>query len=304
MLAIPPSADVVFERYSDSAAAFITLDSNNASVYKQLYRAAKAKLKLRLKVTVMNKEPVMPRPATVEDEVPSPSENQSESNRYQSPPASPPVAPVIEEPPKETTSLPSVAEIQRGFEDLLLNRTSCTFARRPMHTTSNTDIPVTRGAAARDKWFAELASVCHDRQTAIRNKTGPPVPVLSQTSSYSVYCNNCNGPIPDEHYHCSTCDDGDYDLCQACIDSGALCGGDGHWMIKRFVKNGKVITSTTETLPPRISHNESKTTLVEVETKEEEEEEEIATRTCNSCIQGEFSCILLYPLASKLIIFL
>jgi next-to-BRCA1 protein 1 len=195
------------------------------------------------------------------------------------------VAPVNEETAKETASLPSVAEIQRGFEDLLLNRTSCTFARRALHGASSAEIPVTRGAAARDKWFAELASVCHDRQTAIRNKTGPPAPVPAQMSSYSVYCNNCNGPIPDEHYHCSTCDDGDFDLCQACIDSGVLCGGDGHWMIKRFVKNGKVITSTTETLAPRSSRNESKTTLVEVE----ETKEDTATRTCNSCIQGELS---------------
>ena len=43
---------MVFERYSDSAAAFVRLDSDNAGVYKQLYRAAKAKLKLRIKATV------------------------------------------------------------------------------------------------------------------------------------------------------------------------------------------------------------------------------------------------------------
>jgi next to BRCA1 gene 1 protein len=150
-----------------------------------------------------------------------------------------------------------------------------------MPSTSNTEIPVTRGAAARDKWFAELAGVSQDRQNAVRNNSGAPA---SSVSIFSVYCNHCNDAIPDEHYHCSTCDDGDFDLCQACVDDGVLCGGDGHWMIKRFVKNGKVINSTTETIAPKPkvpSFSESKTTLVPEETKI------IATRTCNSCIQGE-----------------
>ncbi len=57
-------------------------------------------------------------------------------------------------------------------------------------------------------------------------------------------------------------------------------------MIKRFVKNGRVITSTTETLAPRaVPHSESKTTLVAVE--EKEAKVETATRTCNSCIEGK-----------------
>jgi len=51
LLAIPDDEEVVFERWSDSAASYIVLDSNKPAVYKQLYRAAKAKLKLRIKVT-------------------------------------------------------------------------------------------------------------------------------------------------------------------------------------------------------------------------------------------------------------
>jgi next-to-BRCA1 protein 1 len=56
---------VVFERYSDSAAAFVRLDSDNSSVYKQLYRAAKAKLKLRIKATV-TRSPLEAQPAVTE----------------------------------------------------------------------------------------------------------------------------------------------------------------------------------------------------------------------------------------------
>lgn len=55
LLAIDSSKDTTFERYSDSLAGFITLDSDNPAVYKQLYRAAKAKGKLRLRVTIKDK---------------------------------------------------------------------------------------------------------------------------------------------------------------------------------------------------------------------------------------------------------
>lgn len=48
---LPEDQEVLFERYSDSAASYVTLDPTNPAVYKQLYRAAKAKLKLRIKAT-------------------------------------------------------------------------------------------------------------------------------------------------------------------------------------------------------------------------------------------------------------
>lgn len=122
--------------------------------------------------------------------------------------------------------------------------------------------------------------VSAQRQNAIRNNTGVPPP--PDFNMFSVYCNNCNEPIPDEHYHCSTCDDGDFDLCQKCVDGGCLCEGDDHWMIKRSLKNGKPINSTTETIAPKRNASESKITLVQPE----ESELKYATRTCNSCIQG------------------
>ena len=52
LLAITPQQEVVFERFSDSAGGYIVLDPKNAHVFKTLIRAAKAKLKLRLKATV------------------------------------------------------------------------------------------------------------------------------------------------------------------------------------------------------------------------------------------------------------
>jgi next-to-BRCA1 protein 1 len=58
----------MIERYSDSAAAFVLLDSSNMAVYKQLYRAAKAKSKLKLRVTILEQEPkAVPKPVSVQD---------------------------------------------------------------------------------------------------------------------------------------------------------------------------------------------------------------------------------------------
>jgi hypothetical protein len=75
----------------------------------------------------------------------------------------------------------------------------------------------------------------------------------SVQTSWVVYCNNCNMAMEDEHYHCSICDHGDYDLCPSCVESGIHCPGSGHWMVKRFVKNGSVVNSNTERLTPKRS---------------------------------------------------
>jgi next-to-BRCA1 protein 1 len=56
ILQIPADEQVILERYSDSAAAYVTLDSDKPQVYKTLFRAAKAKLKLRLKATIPSDE--------------------------------------------------------------------------------------------------------------------------------------------------------------------------------------------------------------------------------------------------------
>ncbi|KAL3424571.1 hypothetical protein PVAG01_03852 [Phlyctema vagabunda] len=307
LLNVPPTSEAVFERYSDSAAAFIVLDPHNTSVYKQLYRAAKAKLKLRLKVTITHQESeevveekeeprVMPKPATVEDEEPSSPPEAAQASFHVDTSATS-SAGALSQSTLETPTLPNpVAELQRGIEGLLLNhsRYSCNAAtmksspgcpyKMPTEAAKSCYIPskearIAHGSNPRDKWFADLANVSQERQDAIRNSTTTPTPV---THIFSVYCNNCENATPDEHYHCDTCDDGDFDLCQSCVSNGVTCNGEGHWMIKRFVQNGKVIASTTETIapsPPKaIPSSESKTTLVPTE-------EDFSARTCNSCIQ-------------------
>jgi next-to-BRCA1 protein 1 len=59
-LQIKADEQVVFERYSDSSASYVTLESDKPQVYKTLFRAAKAKLKLRLRATVPGEQPEVP----------------------------------------------------------------------------------------------------------------------------------------------------------------------------------------------------------------------------------------------------
>lgn len=68
---------------------------------------------------------------------------------------------------------------------------------------------------------------------------------------FAVSCNSCARTAPGAHYHCSTCEDGDFDLCQSCIDQGITCHSDDHWLIKRTVVDGHIIKSSTEKISPK-----------------------------------------------------
>lgn len=131
-------------------------------------------------------------------------------------------------------------------------------------------------------------------------------PVISHNSPRGMFCidcNNCNRSIANEHYHCSICEGGDYDLCPQCIDAGALCHGDGHWLIKRVVMNGVVTNSTTETIPPRSSSaaQESKPASAAVPSQEQSVPEQVPEMSgmatllglpkpiCNGCCLGMYN---------------
>lgn len=302
-LGIPSTTDVVFERYSDSAASFVVLDSNNASVYKQLYRAAKAKLKLRLRVTVKDPSPMVPRPATVEDEVePAVPAIQQEAQ----------VLPIRAIPTSKTearldapsTSTLSSTEASKHTVETMSSTSHATLtsaslppSREAIAAVSSVTsrIPLRCPAARcnelggaprhsmpRDMWFADVVATAKARHAGLRARAAP----LSASSIFTVYCNSCNDAIPDAHYHCSTCDNGDYDLCQSCVTAGAVCNDDNHWLIKRYVKNGQVFNSVTQTVPPKPRANTQSEETVAAYEKEVVEDDELNTRTCNSCLAG------------------
>lgn len=124
------------------------------------------------------------------------------------------------------------------------------------------------------------------------------------SNSFTICCNNCDKPIPDAHWHCSICERGDFDLCQGCIEKGCLCDSEDHWLIKRFVKGGKVINSTTETIAPKKAIKVEEKAIPGAftsEIKREDIHESLdLSRTCNSCVGGEITLCLWFHVSADL----
>ncbi|KAL8327883.1 hypothetical protein RB597_003953 [Gaeumannomyces tritici] len=293
MLVISPDTQCTTERYSDSAASYVTLDPTNAPVFKQLYRAAKAKQKLKLRVTtiippshhVQEAEPepeskhatpnVAPRPVTIED-VPDAAEAK--------PVVPPKCAGILVEPPFDAAAILARARATEADPSLAPSATPRSFqglkdeldkmAKR--HQQWREENLGSADNKPSERARTELASLLASLSARTAATTPPPIPPrqaptgdveapkpaappapAKETQSaavprppFAVYCNSCDRVIPDTHYHCSTCDDGDFDLCQGCVDMGIACYGDDHWLIKRMVRNGMIVTSTTERKAP------------------------------------------------------
>ncbi|KAF2482709.1 hypothetical protein BDY17DRAFT_346752 [Neohortaea acidophila] len=260
-LGIKPEHLVVFERFSDSAGGYIILDPENPQVFKTLIRAAKAKLKLRLKATVVEGS------TTAKKEV---KETTAEPLIVHTPAAM--------ATPRDSTAIDGRSVGTGIFEFREARGTQQT----PVDTS---DAPTPRPFVAdfKDQKVAHGGLAFRTREPAVIAPVGHP---------WSVYCNECDAAMADAHYHCSICDGGDYDLCERCVSLGKLCPGDGHWLIKRFIKDGKVINSTTERISPR----KLTTTPAEPEapkaipgaftdeTKTLSGETIAPTRTCNNCV--------------------
>jgi next-to-BRCA1 protein 1 len=234
-LNISADTEAVFERYSDSATAYVVLDKGNTAVYKQLYRAAKAKQKLKLRITVKPREAEeknAPKPASVEDETEEdaarPSVEPTDVEQEVEEPVISDSAPTT---PEEKTSAQPAPEILTPPVDVYNLR-----SMKEMLDECLTDpVPTTQSARSETTHHTApaCAMVC---PAAFRN--------------YAICCNSCDRAIPDLHYHCDNCDSGDFDLCTECFDRGIRCKGANinHWLIKRFVRNGVIIRSTTERL--------------------------------------------------------
>ncbi|KAL2862950.1 ZZ type zinc finger domain protein [Aspergillus lucknowensis] len=263
LLGIPADTNVIFERYSDSAGAYVCLDSNNPAVFKQLYRAAKAKLKLRIKATVDQSPTQVSAPET--------SSEHPGSARYsylETVLSSPIPAAQAETNPSATTSSTILPESSE--------RSTLPEADKDIWSTTETDV---------------LETANH--REFVLGPDNPGVPVASHTSLAGVFCIDCNycgRAIPNEHYHCNTCADGDYDLCPQCLDSGVTCLGEDHWLVRRFVKDGIITNSTTKTLASHKIKSQEEKSLPEPAPKSTPETVEKPNpigreRICNNCLK-------------------
>ena len=217
---------MVFERYSDSAGVYVLLDSENSSVYKQLYRAAKAKLKLRIKAVVVTPAPSSSTLQKKQHDKSSAKKQQQQqhekatttttTNTNTAGGGSGNAAPAA--PPKKPAT-PHQWQHQQGNE--------------PVRPQCNVHPPTSYHGVD-----TASSSVLH---------TSP-----ATGAAFYVSCNSCSRSIPNEHYHCSICEDGDYDLCSECVHAGVSCLVEDHWLIKRSFKNGLVVNSVTEKVTPKM----------------------------------------------------
>lgn len=297
LLAIPLNQIVIFERFSDSAGAYTTLDSNNPSVYKQLYRAAKAKLKLRIKATLVDDHPTVDPTTTGAAQETSTAADCLNPQRYD--PAAHADRTIIASQPAERTEQTNQEVTSNGA--IPKNQATESRPRQSYDQYLNSVAQSSSFLAELEKQFgietrasvapgSSASAACESlRQRFFSAHIPGHMRNVNVHSSYSVFCNECDHAIPGAHYHCSICDDGDFDLCQSCVDSGVLCGGEGHWLIKRIVKDGKVINSTTETIAPKATKVEDEKESFNSPSSEVKVDAglDVETRTCNSCVGGE-----------------
>ncbi|KAF2773768.1 hypothetical protein EJ03DRAFT_323150 [Teratosphaeria nubilosa] len=286
LLQIKPEQTVVFERFSDSAGGFITLDPNNPQVFKTLIRAAKAKLKLRLKATV------------------TPVDGAEERKEVENTPQKTQPL-IVRSPIYQNNARDSTAFDRRSVGSGIFQFREARNSEQTLLDTTANEAPVPRPFNVdRSDFFNHLNKAASQIDLAIRPKEPGNRPSLVDIASHghpwSVYCNECDSPMADAHFHCSTCDHGDYDLCEDCVAGGKLCPGE-HWLIKRFIQDGKVVNSTTERFAPRAKESESTPSSLapavvpavmpgsfavaeEVKPIVEAPSVPSPTRTCNSCV--------------------
>ncbi|KAF3479899.1 ZZ type zinc finger domain-containing protein [Arthroderma uncinatum] len=289
LLNISPETNIVLQRYSDSAGRYLILDSDHPPVYKQLYRAAKAKLKLRIQVDRIQpeqKHESTEEPEQAEEAVEA-QENPQESS--ESPEHTP------EETELESEKMENLFQNPRGsYLETVLGQAA------PSVPTSQ--YAALRAHQAQKPERCDLFTPLNGRPRRRAFPSPPTLPANTSTATYScailIDCNHCNASIPNEHYHCSICEDGDYDLCQECVDNGVLCPGGTHWLIKRSIIDGMVVNSTTEIVGPKYVQPPSvdKAEPEPVGTWNDEQPvepklevpapEPVAERTCNVCVEA------------------
>ncbi|KAI4748006.1 hypothetical protein E4T50_01708 [Aureobasidium sp. EXF-12298] len=208
LLCIAPDQAVIFERYSDSAAGYVVLDDSNPAVFKTLIRAAKAKLKLKLRASAPKVDAPASEPSIALSSSAAP-ERSALTLDQQS------IGPGIFEFREALSSMKKTdieAPLPRPFDF-----TTSSVVQGPKH-----DLPL------------RVAQSAHVTK-------GP----------WTIFCNACDKIMYNTHYHCGTCEGGDYDLCETCVEQGTSCLGEGHWLVKRCIQDGKLVSSTTERVAPK-----------------------------------------------------
>ncbi len=104
----------------------------------------------------------------------------------------------------------STQEILRNVQDSIASRNASQVSD-PWKADSALKA-ITCYSSAREHCRAELAGL--HQNAAVHPVSMKPRPC----ANFTICCNNCDSAIPDAHWHCSVCDDGDFDLCEDCLN--------------------------------------------------------------------------------------
>jgi len=55
---------------------------------------------------------------------------------------------------------------------------------------------------------------------------------------FMTKCKSCEQSITFEYFHCSICEEGGYDICEACFDRGVVCRDETHLLSNRSLQKG------------------------------------------------------------------
>lgn len=274
------SNHVYFERFSDSLGGYVSLDPTNREVFKSLQRAAKAKLKLKLRVREVSPAVVKAVDVQFAQTMGEAHSDNDKANKTGTKMATAPT--------QQTTA------VSKGD----------TSTQNRQGETSN-NLPHKANGTHADAAMTSLIDM------SIRSKPSSNAPsavitnnVANAAAVWLIYCNECDNALADTHYHCSICQSGDYDLCEACVDKGKTCR-DEHWLIKRTIKDGMIVSSTTErhaSRQPQVSSS-AEAVIKGGNVKTELDftmpgafkddkvssplDEDDGSRTCNSCLNGK-----------------
>ena len=287
VLEVPSDKQLIFERFSDSAASYVGLDSSDYQSYRTLRRAAKAKSKLRIQATTIGSSPDLPSssqdtviqpPPLVTPFVPSLS---SEENKSEQGPST--SSQSVDMAPAETFKV--LHNAQEVETKSLPFRPHCPPALEvhklpkarphplPGDQPSATSDGINIQCHLSGKKIANLHEVSDSQNKDVKSK-----------DAWSVFCNNCDRNMLNEHYHCNSCDGGDFDLCNCCVDKGVHCKNSDHWLIKRVLVNGEFINSTTHPVAPKLAPKPEAD--ADSMPGSFTQDKNIPTRTCNCCVRG------------------
>ncbi|KAI5290143.1 hypothetical protein KEM54_002346 [Ascosphaera aggregata] len=207
LLSIKEDQEMLIERYSDSLASYVPIEIGDHAAYRQLARAAKAKSKVLIRVALSGIFAAKTATTSFHQQQ---QQQQQPQKQSQEPMDGPLIVSSSPLPPSSVVERPNHLDITP-----------------PAPTPSST-----------------VTAVEEELETSKASGSEMTSAFVQFSSPCWVDCNKCGNRTSECHFHCDECEDGDFDLCPFCVESGIGCHDDNHVMTKRCMKDGVMVNHT------------------------------------------------------------